>query len=320
MKHLLLFVTSILFTMNIMAQDIEWKHIYNTQTGEAVYSLPLPRSWKQTQQGFEGPNQIKVQIVGGSVNHLAMQVQSAEQLFNQYLKPQFPQNARVLSIIPMKKTTQIIQNYNNALWSAGASQKYVDVIGIESLNEKQQKEFAVLTVIKIVMQHAAVLSFNVNILSADAHTYEQAKRSFIYANENLQFNQQAIAAHNQREQQKAQVTWSNIQRSKMADRRGFAATQAKINQTNNEILDMQMDSYQRRSDMMDHSQRHLSNMMLEEQSMYDPTTGERFNVQQGNLRYFSNGTQYFGTDNLFYNPFLDPNASPAVREVYPDNN
>ena len=303
--------------------------ITNPQTGQAVYQISLPSSWKldQNQGLITGPNGLEIRQFQGVSNMYANDPytqQSYAAMGKQMLPPigaqgvlqqDLQQKAQQMGLtyqraFAVPSLAQKDRAYSDQLVSYGNPQKRFDVLATEwKSNDGKQ----VMILIHYYEQASMGMSFwgyHYKALSASPADYEGAKAQYIRGLEGIRHNQAAIQAYNQQESQTLQQRDAAFQNRMRSNQANFDATQRAYTESQNAINQSQMSIYQSQSESFNRGNQQITNGIYEENTLYNPTIGEYYQVQDGYNNYWMNSEgEYIGTDDQFYNPNTDPNIN-----------
>ncbi len=298
--------------------------IQDPQSGTIAGYLPLPADWQVTSHKWIGPENTSVELrMGGSFSSMQRQVNSIDQILREDLLPQIQQlGARVDNIIDLPEIARNNQKIYAQYWKAMPSQEHHQVKGLELTDPNTgSKGFVVVHFMLSVSQYGNYAFYQMNVMEAKNHRYEQDKKAVIYALANMQPNPQAIAAHNQREQQKSNASWAAHNSRMRQNQANFDAFQ-QTQQTYSDISDMSHESWQRRNQMNNAGHDKTINGVWDREAMVNPYSGGQMNVESGYKYYYMNQNgQYFGTNDEFYNPTQDPQMNHMQwRKVQKPNN
>ncbi|MEL7118300.1 MAG: hypothetical protein AAFO07_02635 [Bacteroidota bacterium] len=311
MKRTVLFFIACFFSMVLVyAQNnqVQMRPLVDNQTGQVSAYAPLPKSWKLGMK-WEGPGGTEVEMrQGGSANAMQRPINSIDHLIQQYLLPHLKNaGAQIDNIIDLPGIARNNEKNYSMYWQAMPMQTSHQVKGIELTDPTDgTKGLLIVNLFLSSTQYGSMNSYYSNIMVAKQAQYEQDKRTLIYALENLQLDRQAVAMHNQREQQKSQQNWAMHNQRMQQKQNAFEASQ-KRQQTLSEINDMQFQAYQNRTQMMDRVHQKNVDVIWEQNTGINPHTGQQMNTSiHYKYNYVNQNGQVFGTNNPNYNPANDP--------------
>jgi hypothetical protein len=297
---------------NTQNGNVKMHPLQDPQTGMVAGHLPLPANWKVTPNKWQGPENTAVELrMGGSFSSMQRQVNSIDQILREDLLPQLQQmGVQVNNIIDLPEVARNNQQIYAQYWQAVPCQNHHQAKGIEVTDPNTgNRGFIVVHFTLSTSQYGNFAFYQMNVMEAKSHRYEQDKKAVIYALANTRPNPQFIAAHNQREQQKSNASWAahnNRMRQNQSNFDSFQQTQ----QTYSDISDMSHESWQRRNQMNNAGHDKTINGVWERDAMVNPYSNQQMNVQSGYKYYYMNQNgQYFGTNNANYNPAQDPNMN-----------
>lgn len=305
--------------------DIKMLPVTNTRTGMLIGHMPVPSSWNLENNILKGPNGITAgDLQGGSFMEQQRRLTSANQVAREDIFPKIQQvGGTVTNTFPIPEIAQYDRQMSAQYWKVAPTQDTHEALGIEFQAQDGTKALAIIHFTYSRSQYGNMSMYYLNQLSANAGAYEQAKKAYIYALANFKMNPQYIAAHNQREQQKSQASWSAHNQRMRNNEAAFQARQKAHVDTYNSMNQMSMDAYNNRNNSSDRIQEQFVDGVWEQQNMIDPYTGENVKVEgYYNQYYMNNNNQYIGTDNYNYNPNLDPNLNNTEwrQAPQPQNN
>jgi hypothetical protein len=301
--------------------EIIMHSIKDNKTGMIVGQMPLPSDWKIENSIIKGPNGIQAgDLQGGSFMEQQRSVTSVDQIVREDVIPRIKQlGGAITNTFRIPEIAQNDQRTYAQYWKVAPTQDSHDAMGIEFNNPDGQKLLVIVHFTYSRMQYGNMSFYYMNQFMSNADAYEEAKRAYLYGLINFKMNPQHIAAHNQREQQKSQVSWNNHNQKMRNNQANFDARQKIHVDTYNSINQMSMDTYRNNSNASDRMQEQSVNGIWEQQNMVDPYTGENVKVDGYNNQYYmNNNNEYIGTDDYNYNPNTDPNLNNTEwRQIQP---
>ncbi|WP_203295467.1 hypothetical protein [Luteirhabdus pelagi] len=290
------------------------------KTGMISSTIPFPASWRQIQNNnewtFEGPNGLKVSgsfgqqfFYGGQPNPYSDKYRNPmgiQQIIDEFFMPTAERTQRTLiSTYELPKVAAATQAFRDQLWQYAPTQKTTKAYGMEW---KDPQGMHYLTVLNVTDDRSPLGNnwmFYGQFIQAKADDFEEAKKAFLYGIINTKYNPQWIAAFNQRELQRANI-------SDAAHRKRLAAINARgqatldLGKTYSEISDISHAGYLNRSNMNSHGHSKTISGINETVTIANHGTGEHYSVPMGTKHYWvSNDGTYFGTNNTLYNPNTD---------------
>ncbi|MAK35148.1 MAG: hypothetical protein CMC15_03105, partial [Flavobacteriaceae bacterium] len=142
-------------------------------------------------------------------------------------------------------------------------------------------------------------------LQATSADFSEAKKAFLYGLENTQYNQQWIATRNQNDMNRANVSYAAHQKRMAAIQARGNASMA-LSKTYSEISDISHAGYLKRSNINSAGHSKTINTIAENTVIANHGTGEHYTVPSGSNYYWVNNRgEYFGTNNINYDPRID---------------
>jgi len=303
--------------------------VKDPQTGQAIYQIEFPATWEVNQATglITGPNQLEIQHYQpesfvyptdpyarqsyAQAGQKVAQPIGAQGVLRQFVQP----NASKLGLTfeksyRLSSLAQKDQAIANQYYTYGDQRKTFDVLATEWKNGDGRRSLVLIHYNENSFMGMTMWGYTLKSMSVNANDFENAKTALIRGLEGVRFNQQVIAAHNQREMQKLSqqdATFQNRLRNKEAN---FQATQRAHVESQNAIRQSQMGIYRAQSESFNRGNQQISNGILEENTMYNPTNGETYQVESGYDNYWMNSDgQYIGTDDHLYNPNIDQNIN-----------
>ncbi len=291
--------------------DVQMRPVMDAKTGKPAFYVPLPSSWKITQKAWVGPNQTKATYyVGKMGDPRQVGFNSMDQVINQIFQPLIQQqNARITKTYDLPEIARQKKAYFSQLWKAAPSQEKFQVKGIEVADSKGEKGLIVLAFWTSTSQYSNYAAYDYHILEAAPRDFEQAKQELIYALANVQFDRQAIANYNRKEQAKSQQSWA-IHNQKMAANQANFNSWQKTQNTLSDISDIYHDTWKNTNSMNNSGHQKTINGIYNENTMVNPHTGQNVQVDYGYNQYYMNSNnEWIGTNDAFYNPQNDQNIN-----------
>ena len=285
--------------------------VRDAKTGMESYRIPLPASWKVSGNKMSGPHDTKViEFNGKGFTGKMEQLSSVDQVVDRVVIPYLrSQGAQILNTVPLpqiaKKDHEVMAQY----WSFAPTRKTQQVKGVEIRDKDGTLGLVIIHFTRMESAYGTNSFYYAHGISASDSYYETAKKHLIYGLANLQPNPQAIAMFNQREQQKAgqrSMAFNNRMRNNEI---AFQNRQATHRDMVNSVNRSSMETWRNTSGSSDRMQQMTVEGIHGTQTMQDPNTGNRYQVEHGYDHYYMNGdNQYIGTNDHFYNPEMDPNV------------
>ena len=149
-----------------------------------------------------------------------------------------------------------------------------------------------------------------NSVEAEPGYFEQARKQYIFSLANTHYPLEPIMAYNEREAQKAGISWAAHNQRMAQNQANFEASQrAHVNRTN-AINDAIMSGWRERNAASDRQQEQFIDVITERTNVIDPTTGQKYKVSSGYNHYWMNSNgEYISTNQFSYNPNQDDNLN-----------
>jgi hypothetical protein len=314
-------------------RNVEMKNISDPNTGQVVAQMPLPASWKLNpnptgeQPALTGPGGIEIRNFGAQsfafssdpyMNQMYEQNgQSVRQPvgIETVIREDIARSARQQGfkferMYPLPKLTQADKAYSDQLLTYGQQQKSFDVAGVEFTGKDGNKELLIVHYYETFGMGLYYWGYYLQNLTAPASNFESAKQAYIYGLENIRHNPAAIAAFNSRESSKLNANDAAFQSRMRQNQASFEATQRAHVNSSNAINESQMSIYRSQSESFDRSNQRISNGILEENTIYNSSNGETYQIEGHSDTYWMNSNgEYIPSDNSLYNPNTDPNVN-----------
>ncbi len=282
------------------------------KTGLNSGPIELPANWKVTQMAWISPSGAKAEVrMGGSYGSPQFVPQSVDQIIQQELAPKLQQyGAQLKGIVDIPQLAQHNREVYSLYWKAMPTQEVHQARGIDVIDKDGKLGFIIIHFTLSQSQYGSFAHYYMNTLSAESTTnYEKDKNSLLYALATAGVNRQAIALHNQKEQQKSQASWAAHNGRMRANQRNFdnwQRTQADLSSVN----DIYFEGWKNRNQIENRMQEKTVNGIWERDNATNPYNGQTMQVQSGYKYYYMNSNgEYFGTNDEFYNPAMDPSVN-----------
>ena len=317
-------------------QQLALHPFHDPQSGMTSVEMPFPADWRvarnraQGQPTITGPRGLKIFDFPAQnflyTNDPQMQqiyYQSGQQLrampgvdglLEQDIRPWAEQQGlRFLKKFEIPEVARVDQWYHQQLFQAVPTQVEHAVFGTEWEATSGDK-FFLLTHLTVGSGNDLQTWFHYSTgLQAENGYYEAAKKHLIYGLANARYNPQQIQAYNQREAQKAGQSWAAHSQRMRNNQASFEATQRAIVGANNAVNDSIMQGWRDRNTIQDRGHDAYIDSVRDQSTMYDPSTGQAWEVESGANNYWMNSDgEYFTTDDYNYNPNIDP----ALNDQY----
>ncbi|MCB1760184.1 MAG: hypothetical protein KDI68_10465 [Gammaproteobacteria bacterium] len=300
------------------SEQLQWHPLNNPQSGELMAEVPLPAGWTVTPQQWSGPGGVRAKEVMGEYFD-GMDVEM-DQLLDQQLLPQLQQAGnRIVAVESYPEIAEFDRRYLAQLWKVAPSQDLHAARGVVYADSEGQKGVIVVHLTRSRSQFGNSSFYTMHILEGPAKAFDQQKPVYLRALANQRHNPQQIAAHNRREQQKANASMSQFNARQRQKQQQFDNWMSTQRETSNSMMDSSMESWRRRQGMIDSGQQRQVDAIRGTAPVYDAANGQRWEVEDGHDRYFMNDSgRYIPTDDQFYNPNMDPGVNNQEwREVSP---
>ncbi len=321
---------------------IQMYQIMNKQFGMPVGGMPLPSTWKRSNNTkenvfFEGPGNVKVyNDVTNSFfysnnaqrNQIAQQqgtqvkpVKSLDRFITEDFKPMAEQQgARFMRQYPLPQLAKFDKQLDSYLFKATPENKQYQCMVTEWSDKDGKKSIVIFRY--FVTQYTAIggmeWGYRISGMDASSGAYEEAKNSFINSIMNFQINPQWVQAHNQHYQRMAQQQ-SAGHASRMAQIKSFGEANTRRHNSRMAASDARHSAYMsgqaasdaRHSTYMngqassDRGQAAYVDGIWERQNMTD-NNGTQYKVDGYDNNVWKNqNNETIGTDNTNWNPNID---------------
>lgn len=299
--------------------------IKNPKTGKISGTVQLPNRWKITDKDWASPNGARAEVrKGGSFTSPQYVPQSVDQIIQQQLNPQLQQyGARVTGIIDLPQIAQHNKAIYDLYWKVMPTQDLHQTRGIELVGKDGKPGIIVVHFLLTQSQYGAFAYYYMHTLSGESATgFQNEKNAFLYALATTGVDRQAVALHNQREQQRSQASWAAHNSRMRANQRNFDGWQ-KASADLSSVNDIYFETWKNKNQIEDRMQQKTVNGIWEQSNVVNPHNGQTNQVQNGYKYYYVNSYgQYYGTNDEFYNPANDPNVNHMgwKKAQRPNNN
>ncbi len=296
-------------TINSNGGNLKMHPVRDPKTGMIGAHVPLPANWKVTPQGIFGPNGTEIKdMPGATFSSQQRRVSSIDQIIREDILPKMQQaGSRFVNTFDLPEIAEKDRQTFSQYWKAMPSQETHQVKGVEFKDAQGKSVLLVVHFTYSRSQYGDYGFYYINALSARPEQYEKAKSIAIYALANLKISPQAIAAHNQREQQKSNASWSAHNQKMRRNQANFDSWNRANRNTYNEISDINMQGWRNRNAISVQGHSKSIDGIWERESIIDPYTGNQMKAQSGYSDYYMNNQgEYIGTNDKFYNPERDP--------------
>jgi hypothetical protein len=216
-------------------------------------------------------------------------------------------NNRSLAVEDYPAIAAYDRNYYAQLWKVAPSQDQHMAKGVIYEDDAGLRGLVVVRLTTTRSQFSSGAFYFFTMLARPSASVADRKPEYVQALANTRPNPQQIAAYNQREQQKASASQSSFNARQRQKQQQFDNWMATQRQNSDSALDSSMDSWRRRQDMIDSGHQRQVDAIGGNTQVYNPGTGETWQVQDGYDRYYMNTWgEYIPTDDAFYDPNMDP--------------
>lgn len=318
------------FASNGNGNDRVVVHTVNDpKTGQPAYQIPLPSTWKvNASQGLiTGPNGLEIRQYQGvtytytndpymqqayaAAGNRMMAPIRAQGVLQQDLQARAGQMGLTFEkAYALPNLAQKDKEYSDQLVSYGNPQKYFEVLGTEWRHRDGQKVLILIHYFEQASMGLTVWGYHLKAMGVDPADFESCKSSYLYALENIRHNRASIDAYNQREGMALRQRDGAFQERMRSNQESFDATQRSYRESQEAINNAQMGIYRSQSESFDRGNQQIMNGIRKENTMYNPTNGENYQVEGYYDNYWMNSDgEYIGTDDQFYDPNMDPNLN-----------
>ncbi len=283
--------------------------LQDPKSGQVLAYMPFPGSWQMLPSGIlQGPGGARIGTRAGKYSGQNISIDQAIQMDIVPLCRQL--NIRIDRIVDLPRIAQKDRQEGAKYWSYAPSQDFYSAKGIETTNLNDgTRGFTVLHHVVKRSQYAMAAGYNMHILNTQPQYFEQHKEVMLYALENKQTNDQAIAAYNAADQQRASRSDAQFRQRMAAQEAAFQAGQAQYN-SGKSVGDIYHEMYQNTSKMRDEGHSKSVNGIWERNAYTNPYSGQTVDLSQNYKYYYMNQFgKVIGTNDEFYNPQRDPNVN-----------
>lgn len=308
-------------------------YAFKDAQGQVAAVTPFPANWKVMSGGgngapsITGPHGLKVTDYPAQsfmyVNDPNMQqvyyqsgqrlraMPGIEQIIQQDLIPWA--NNRGLQFIKhyeIPEVSKIDKWYSDQLYKAVPTRSDMVAIGTDWKDANGNPFFLLL---HINVSNTAEMQnwyYMANSVEAEPAYFEKARKQYIFSLANTHYPLEPIMAYNEREAQKAGISWAAHNQRMAQNQANFEASQrAHVNRTN-AINDAIMSNWRERNAASDRQQEQFIDVITERTNVTDPSTGQKYKVSSGYNHYWMNSNgEYISTNQFSYNPNLDDNMN-----------
>lgn len=239
---------------------------------------------------------------------------SNQQIMNEEVNTRMAKSG--FQLVGQKRIPRAERYIRNELNKSGAQKARLDLYSTEWTNNKGQK--ALVNLVKIAMQQPLPFGdsmvmwfYSLDYMFVDANKFDATIDELLTAaeatKENPQWKQYVAQLNKVRQQKAIQQHRMNMQNRQAA----FNAHQQKMKGIW-AAQDANHASFMNRNfgSGSDISQKRFVNMINEEETVYNPSTGQNYQVQAGSTEYWMDSdNNYIKNDDYFYNPNGDINLN-----------
>ena len=280
----------------------------NTQTGELMGHMPIPKDWKLVNGQVEGPNGIKSYTYPNQMFMFEQRMPMEPlDVIRQDLAPYiYEDGGKILGTFRIPELENYDRAYSDLLWKFGNPQNEFHVVAAEVEEPDGKKALLIVREMISMSPYGSTWMYYISAIESNASAFEETKSDYIFALSHVQPNMEQIQRYNQNEIAKSNASWAAHSQRMAANQAAFNARNQAWMDASNSISDMSMQGWRSRNQMNDAGHAKTINSINEEQTITDPSTGNQIQVQAGSNRYFTNGNnEYIRTDDYLYNPNLD---------------
>lgn len=288
----------------------------DSQRNMTIGYLPLPSDWvlkdKTDNEGAQifGPNNIKVflprnndfvysQLPGFNQMMVEMRkqikpLQSVEQIVKTDFVPLLAnEGLKLVKQYRVPKLKAYDENYEQFVFKPVPMQKTFEALATEWIDKNNKSFILIIRQYIIYTQEACYWGYTLNAMEASKTYFEEAKTSYLYALENTKFNPAWLQKRYMEDAQES-ARLGKLHEQRM---RGLIAEGEAIRKRGNE-----------HSAMVDRNHKRFMDAHLERQTVSTGSTN--YQVDAGNKVYWINSNgEYIPTDNMNFDPNLDPNLN-----------
>ncbi|SMC41640.1 hypothetical protein [Cellulophaga tyrosinoxydans] len=291
--------------------------------------LPIPNDWDIKEQSGNdgivatGPNNIKIygqsefmftysQLPG--FNEMILQqggkvqpLKSIEQLVKEDFNSLFEKEGfRLARQYPLPKQKAYDENYEQFVFKPVPMQKTFDAMATEWEDNNGNIKLLVIRQFVTYTNEACYWGYRLNGLEALKSNFETAKNNYLYALANSKFNPQWLQTCYYEDMQTS-ARLKRIHEGRMAELR---AEGQRIIARGNE-----------HSAMVDRNHKKFMDTHLEREYVSNASSGKTYQVDAGSKVYWINSNgEYIPTDNVNFDPNLDPNLNGETWTKGTNNN
>ena len=293
-------------------KNVTMHPMMDKQKGMVSCYVPLPSSWKVGPMAWTGPNDTRVEMrQGGMFTSQQRNLYSIDQVIQADMIPKLRQGGlRIDNIVDLPAVAQKDRQSYAQYWKFAPTQDLHQAKGIEMTEISTGKRGLIIVHFTFSRsQFGSFSNYYSHVLVTNPTGYEAGKSALLYALINTQSNPQYIAAHNQREQSRAQMSSRAHQNKMAANQRHFDGMQ-KAQQTLSEVGDIYHQTWQNTNRISDRMQEKTVDGIWEQNAAVNPYTNQQVKLPSGYKYYYMNQFgQWIGSNDEFYNPATDPQVN-----------
>ena len=309
-------------------QPLVW-HEYRDNTGAVIAAMPFPSDWKVAKQtapgepSITGPNGIKIsdyplqsfmfsndpqmQQIYNQSGQPMRDMPGIEQVIQEDIAPRMAEKGlRYVRHYEVPEVSRVDKWYSEQLYKAAPSQSEITATGSDWVTEDGKPYFLLLHMNMSSAAGLVMWSYYCNGLSADSLYFGKAKKQYLFALGNTHYPIEPIMAYNQREAQKAGISWAAHNQRMAQNQANFEAQQRAFMNKSNATNEAIMSGWNERNASSDRMQERTIDGIYERTNVEDPSTGQKYKVEAGSNNYWMNSNgEYISTNQHDYNPNLD---------------
>jgi hypothetical protein len=294
----------------------------NSQTGELLGHIPIPKDWRIENNTLKGPNGIETMDYANKFFSFEQRmVIPLEQVLREDIAPVIYQSGgKILGTFEIPEIANYDRGYSGLLWKFGNPREEFHALGVDVVDPDGKRGLLIFRQMISRSAYGSSWGYYINALNCKPEDYEEAKSDYIFALSHVHPNMEAIQRYNQNEIAKSNASWAAHSARMQANQAAFNARNQAWMDASNSISDMSMKGWRARNQMNDAGHDATINSINEEKTIYNDASGEYMQVEAGSNRYFTNGNnEYIRTDDYLYNPNLDQSVNHYEWKEWKDN-
>ncbi|WP_396636876.1 hypothetical protein [Maribacter sp. R77961] len=306
--------------------------------GKTIGTYPIPKNWKKGSGDawLESNDGVKVMNdVTNEFNYSHMpdynqmmrenkqQVKPVKSL-ERFIKEDLVQmtQSQGIKLVNIQRTPAItkLNAERSKMWfKAMPEQMNFDSAIVDFVDAEGNPSFLLVTYYVGSSQYQKRWGYTISGVEAPRAIYQQAKQDFMYAVLNSKLNQQYVQQINMQNQQASQQSTA-AHNSRMEQIRNFGANNTKLFNARSAAFDSRHNSW--RADQMASDRMHQKTInSINEVDTWSDGSGGTFEVDGYYNKVYTNGIgEYMGTDDVNYDPNLDPSVNGDWQEAEPIDN